>query len=126
VQAFATFEKDLIKDLIPLLKKIPVIKDREHRAIAGLTMGGGQSLNLGWATSISLLGRWIFVGTNTKTPEELVPNPEKAKKDLKLLWISCGDKDGLIFFSQRTHNYLVAKNVPHIFYINHGYHDFVN
>ncbi len=128
VQAFATFEKDLIKDLIPFIeKKYPVIKDREHRAIAGLSMGGGQSLNFG----LGNLDKFAWVGgfssaPNTKTPEELVPNPEKAKKDLKLLWISCGDKDGLIFFSQRTHNYLVAKNVPHIFYINHGYHDFVN
>jgi hypothetical protein len=33
---------------------------------------------------------------------------------LKLLWISCGDKDGLINFSQRTHAYLKEKNVPHI------------
>ena len=48
VQAFATFEKDLINDLIPSIeKKYPVLKDREHRAIAGLSMGGGQSLNFG-------------------------------------------------------------------------------
>ncbi len=48
VQAFATFEKDLLNDLIPFIeKKYPVIKDREHRAIAGLSMGGGQSLNFG-------------------------------------------------------------------------------
>ena len=45
VQAFATFEKDLLNDLIPFIeKKYPVLKDREHRAIAGLSMGGGQSL----------------------------------------------------------------------------------
>ena len=40
-QAFADFEKDLINDLIPFIeKKYPVIKDSEHRAIAGLSMGG--------------------------------------------------------------------------------------
>jgi len=39
VQAFATFEKDLLNDLIPFIeKKYPVIKDSEHRAIAGLSM----------------------------------------------------------------------------------------
>ena len=44
VQAFSTFEKDLLNDLIPFIeKKFPVIKDRESRAIAGLSMGGGQS-----------------------------------------------------------------------------------
>src|SRR5678815_1193674 len=36
VQAFATFEKDLLNDLIPYIEKIfPVLTDREHRAIAG-------------------------------------------------------------------------------------------
>src|SRR5690606_27642748 len=48
VQAFATFEQDLLNDLIPFIeKKYPVLNDREHRAIAGLSMGGGQSLNFG-------------------------------------------------------------------------------
>jgi enterochelin esterase-like enzyme len=48
VQAFATFEKDLLNDVIPFIeKKYPVLKDQAHRAIAGLSMGGGQSLNFG-------------------------------------------------------------------------------
>ena len=126
VQAFANFEQDLIKDLIPYIEKnFPVIKDAEHRAIAGLSMGGGQSLNFG----LGNLDKFAWVGgfssaPNTKKPEELVPNPAKAKQQLKLLWISCGDKDGLIGFSQRTHNYLVTNNIPHIYYVDHGYHDF--
>src|SRR6478672_4733805 len=42
VQAFATFEQDLLNDVIPYIeKKYPVLKDRENRAIAGLSMGGG-------------------------------------------------------------------------------------
>jgi enterochelin esterase-like enzyme len=41
VQAFANFEKDLLNDLIPYIEKMyPVYKDREHRAIAGLSIGG--------------------------------------------------------------------------------------
>jgi enterochelin esterase-like enzyme len=48
VQGFANFEKDLLNDLIPFIeKKFPTYTDREHRAIAGLSMGGGQSLNFG-------------------------------------------------------------------------------
>lgn len=126
VEAFATFEKDLLNDLIPFIENnYPVIKDPEHRAIAGLSMGGGQSLNFG----LGNLDKFAWVGgfssaPNTKKPEELVPDPAKAKQQLKLLWISCGDKDGLIGFSQRTHNYLVTNNVPHIYYVDHGYHDF--
>ena len=38
VAAFATFEKDLLNDLIPFIeKKYPVLTDREHRAIVGLS-----------------------------------------------------------------------------------------
>lgn len=126
VQAFATFEKDLLHDLIPFIeKKYPVLKDREHRAIAGLSMGGGQSLNFG----LGNLDQFAWVGgfssaPNTKMPQELVSNPEEAKKKLKLLWISCGDKDWLIENSKRTHDYLVKNNVPHIYYIEPGVHDF--
>ena len=126
VQAFADFEKDLLNDLIPFIeKKYPVIKDREHRAIAGLSMGGGQSLNFG----LGNLDRFAWIGgfssaPNTRAPEELVPDPEEARKKLKVLWISCGDNDGLITFSQRTHDYLGKNDVPHIYYIEPGVHDF--
>src|SRR5450759_4673305 len=94
VQAFATFKKDMRNDLIPFIeKKYPVLKDREHRAIAGLSMGGGQSLNFG----LGNLDKFAWIGgfssaPNTKLPQELVPDPEVARKKLKLLWISCGDK----------------------------------
>jgi enterochelin esterase-like enzyme len=126
IQAFTTFEKDLLIDLIPFIeKKYPAQKERELRAIAGLSMGGGQSLNFG----LGNLEKFAWVGgfssaPNTKMPELLVPDPEKAKAKLKLLWISCGDADGLIHFSKRTHDYLYKKNVPHIFYIEPGGHDF--
>jgi enterochelin esterase-like enzyme len=126
VEAFATFEKDLLIDLIPFVEKnFPVIADRESRAIAGLSMGGGQSLNFG----LGNLNTFAWVGgfssaPNTKRPEELVPDPAKAKEQLKLLWLSCGDKDGLITFSKRTHDFLKTNSVPHIYYIEHGYHDF--
>lgn len=126
VQAFSTFEKDLLNDLIPFIEKnYPVYKDRENRAIAGLSMGGGQSLNFG----LSNLDKFAWVGgfssaPNTKRPEVLVPNPEEAKNKLNLLWISCGDADGLMPFSKRTHDYLYEKQVPHIFYVEPGGHDF--
>lgn len=126
VQAFSVFEKDLLNDLIPFIeKKYPAYKDREHRAIAGLSMGGGQSLNFG----LGNLDKFAWVGgfssaPNTKLPEVLVPNPAEAKAKLKLLWISCGDADGLMNFSKRTHDYLYQKDVPHIFYVEPGGHDF--
>ena len=125
-EAFANFEKDLLNDLIPFIEeKYPVKADRDHRAIAGLSMGGGQALNFG----LGNLDTFAWVGgfssaPNTKAPEELVPDPDVARKKLKLLWISCGDQDRLITFSRRTHEYLLEKDVPHIYYIEPGNHDF--
>lgn len=126
VKAFATFEKDLLNDLIPFIeKKYPIIADREHRAIAGLSMGGGQSLNFG----LGNLDKFAWIGgfssaPNTKIPAELIPNVNAAKEKIKLLFISCGASDGLISFSKRTHDYLKQNNIPHIYFIEPGVHDF--
>ncbi len=126
IEAFANFEKDLLNDLIPFIEKnYPVLTDRENRAIAGLSMGGGQSLNFG----LGNLDKFAWVGgfssaPNTKKPAELLPNPGDAKKNLKLLFISCGDDDGLVRVSQTTHDYLYEQNVPHIYYLEPGVHDF--
>jgi len=125
-EAFARFEKDLLNDLIPFIEKnYPVLKDRNQRAIAGLSMGGGQSLNFG----LGNLDKFAWLGgfssaPNTKPPQELVPNPGAAKEKLKLLWLSCGDKDGLINISNRTSKYLKENDVPHRYEIYDGNHDF--
>jgi len=126
VQGFAVFEKDLLNDLIPFIeKKYSVLADREHRAIAGLSMGGGQALNFG----LGNLDKFAWIGgfssaPNTKTPQELVPDVNAAKEKIKLLWLSCGASDGLISFSKRLHDYLIKNNVPHIYFIEPGIHDF--
>lgn len=126
VQAFANFERDLINDLIPYIeKKYPVLKDREHRAIAGLSMGGGQSLNFG----LGNLDKFAWIGgfssaPNTKRPEYLIKNVEEVKQKIKLLWLSCGENDNLLFISQRTHEFLNKNNIPHIYFVEPGGHDF--
>ncbi|NLK47222.1 MAG: hypothetical protein GX296_00250 [Bacteroidales bacterium] len=127
VEAFAAFEKDLLNDLIPFIeKKYRVLKNSENRAIAGLSMGGGQSLNFG----LGNLDKFAWVGgfssaPNTKAPQELIPNVEDAKNKLKLIWISCGDKDWLIPFSHRLHNYLSENEIEHVYrIIPDGRHDF--
>jgi len=124
--AFANFEFDLLNDLIPAVQaKYSVNTNRESRALAGLSMGGGQSLNFGLAH----LDTFAWIGgfscaPNTKTPEQLVPDPAKATAMLKLLWISGGDHDGLITYGQRTHAYLKKMNVPHIWQVDYGAHEF--
>jgi enterochelin esterase-like enzyme len=121
---FAKFERDLLDCLIPAIQaKYSASTNREQRALAGLSMGGGQSLNFG----LTHLDTFAWVGgfssaPNTKPPAELVPDPAAASKQLKLLYISCGNKDGLISVSQGVHVYLKEQNVPHIWNVDdHGH-----
>ena len=123
--AFANFEKDLLGDVIPAIEaRYSVQSNRENRALAGLSMGGGQSLNFGLAH----LDTFAWVGgfssaPNTKPPAELVPDPAAAKEKLKLLWLACGNKDGLIRVSQGVHRYLKEKEVPHVWHVDSNGHD---
>jgi enterochelin esterase-like enzyme len=124
--AFAKFDQDLLKDLIPFIEsKYSVKADRENRALAGLSMGGGQSLNFG----LGNLDTFAWIGgfssaPNTMQPAQLVPDPDKATRQLRLLFLSCGNKDGLIRISQGVHAYLKEKNVPHIWHVDEHAHDF--
>ena len=81
-------------------------------------MGGGQSLNFGLRTSYVRLGRPFSRRPNTKPAAELVPNPAVAKEKLKLLWLACGKRDGLIRISQGVHAYLKEKDVPHVWHVD--------
>lgn len=123
--AFAAFEKDLLEDVIPAIEsRYSVLTNREHRALAGLSMGGGQTLNFG----LGHLDKFAWVGAfssapNTKRPAELVPDPAAAKQQLKLLFLSCGNKDGLLRISQGVHLYLKEKDVPHIWHVDGNGHD---
>ena len=125
------FENDLIKDIIPYIEShYSVYTDREHRALAGLSMGGGQSLNIGMYN----IDTFAYVGGFSSAPNtnkfggmnnnvEFLPDPVAAKEKLKLLWIACGNKDGLIRVSQGVHNYLKEKNIPHVWHVDGNAHD---
>lgn len=125
VEGFAKFEHDLLDYLIPAIQaKYSVLDDREHRALAGLSMGGGQTFNFG----LGHLDTFAWIGAfsaapNTKPAAELVPDPAVAREQIKLLYISCGNKDGLINFSQGVHAYLKEHDVPHIWNVDDHGHD---
>ncbi len=123
--AFAVFEQDLLKDLIPAIEsKYGVRKEQKHRAVAGLSMGGGQSLNFGLAHQdvFGYIGGFSSA-PNTKAPDLLIPDVAACKKNLKLLYISCGNKDGLIGFSQKLHRFAKANDIPHIWNVDSHAHD---
>lgn len=125
--AFAAFEKDLLNDLIPFIEKNYSVKaDRDSRALAGLSMGGGQALNFG----LGNLDTFAWVGgfssaPNTKPPGQLIKDHAEAAKKLRLLYVACGDKDGLFRVSEGVHKMLEEKKVPHLYnVIPGGQHDF--
>jgi enterochelin esterase-like enzyme len=121
-EAYAAFERELLTDLIPFIeKRYSVDTSRERRALAGLSMGGGQSLNFGLAN----LDIFAWVGgfssaPNTKQPAQLVPDPAAAGARLKLLWVSCGDQDSLFNISEGVHRHLADQKVPHVWHIDAG------
>jgi enterochelin esterase-like enzyme len=123
--AFTAFERDLLSDVVPTIEsRYSVQADRNYRALAGLSMGGGQALNFGLAH----LDKFAWVGgfssaPNTKPPAELLSNPANAKETLKLLWLSCGNKDGLMRVSQGVHAYLKKCDVPHVWHVDGNGHD---
>ena len=126
--AFANFEYDLLNDLIPFIEgRYSVKKDKFHRAVAGLSMGGGQSLNFGLAH----MDTFAFVGgfssaPNTKTPDELIPDVEKTKAQNSLLWMVCGSKDGLMYNSARLKAFCDEHGVPcTLIEYPDGQHDFI-
>src|SRR5262249_8386239 len=125
--AFAAFEKDLLTDLIPFIEKTYAVKaEREARALAGLSMGGGQALNFG----LNHLDTFAWVGgfssaPNTRSPASLIKDHAEAARKLRLLYVACGSKDGLFKISQGVHTMLDEKQVPHVYrVIPGGGHDF--
>jgi enterochelin esterase-like enzyme/acetyl esterase/lipase len=125
-----SFENDLLKDIIPYIEAhYSVYTDRKHRALAGLSMGGGQSLNIG----LSHIKTFAYVGGFSSAPNtnefgglsvtKLLPDLKAVKNRLKVLWLGCGNKDDLFFVSQRVHQYLKKEGVPHIWHVDDNAHD---
>ncbi len=118
------FENDLLKDIIPYVEShYPVQADREHRAIAGLSMGGGQALTIGLRhldlfAYIGGFSSAIF-GNNTGA---LASAPAASGKPIRLLWLSCGDEDRLMDANKAFHTSLQQKNVSHLWHVDSGAH----
>ena len=103
-RAFGDFDKDLIGSLIPYIEKnFSVYADKDHRAIAGLSMGGGQSLNFG----LGHMDVFAYVGGFS-----FAPNTMRAAKENKLLWMVCGGADGLMNNSAQLKAFCDEKGIP--------------
>jgi enterochelin esterase-like enzyme len=115
------FENYLLKEVIPYVESHYSVKaGPEGRAIAGLSMGGGQALTIG----LKHLDTFAWVGGFSSalfgSQADLVGSDAAAK--LRLLWLSCGDEDRLMDSSKAFHETLQRKKVPHVWHVDAGGH----
>ncbi|MGD0739334.1 MAG: alpha/beta hydrolase-fold protein [Terracidiphilus sp.] len=125
------FSSDLIGDVIPMVEwRYRVYTDREHRAIAGLSMGGQESLTIG----LNHLELFSYVGgfsAAVRPPEfaknfaGLTADPKAANAKLHLLWIGCGTDDGLFPAAQSFSAFLDQAQIKHTFYTMPGGHTWI-
>lgn len=111
------FESDFLGDVLPLVEaNYRTLADRDHRAIAGLSMGGGQALTIG--LNHRDLFSWVGgLSSGFRDPEQALPSfwsdPVSAKTPLHLLYLRVGRDDRLLPDTKNFADLLTAKHVPH-------------
>jgi enterochelin esterase-like enzyme len=113
---FAKFKEALLTEVIPQVESAYLVKkDRNSRAIAGLSMGGAESLLTG-LTSLDKFA-WIGAFSSGGVPEDFDKSfpglDAKANSQLRLLWIACGTEDRLIEINRKFRGWLESKGVHH-------------
>jgi enterochelin esterase-like enzyme len=126
---YATFESIISSDLISLIdRRYRTIADREHRAIAGLSMGGAQALRIG----LNHLDRFAYIGAfspainitdTTKDYDGVLSNPERLNKQLRLLWLGIGREDFLLEPVKESHETLQKAGIRHAWIESSGAHE---
>ena len=129
------FFEDFVNDVMPYIEKnYRVLTDRPHRAIAGLSMGGAQTLNVAFAhldkfAYIGVFSSGIFGrdGVDTWEKSHLAAlDDANLKKGLKLIWFSTGVEDGLISSSRSTVEMLKKHGFEPVFKESPGAHTWIN
>lgn len=122
--SLAAFKKELLEDALPLVESLyRVSPDQGQRAIAGLSMGGWQSLS----TGMTNLDRFAWIGSFSGAVDEneIKPALDDAagtNAKLKLLWIACGEKDFLLERNQQLIATLKANGILHEWRLTPGDH----
>ena len=120
------FRESLLHEVMPRVEqRYRVQPDRVHRAIAGLSMGGAQSLFVG----LNAADRFSHVAAFSAGGVEedfaaAYPDLRADRSDWKLLWIGCGVEDGLIGLNRRLHQWLESEGIPHQYVETPGGHSF--
>ncbi len=128
-ESFTKFHDSLPSEIFPLVEKnYRVATDRNSRAIAGLSMGGEQSLvfGLNGLDHFAWIGAFSSGGLKDIDFNQRFPNVnEKINRQLRLLWMSCGKEDKLFDSNQKFEQWLKAKGVVHTWVEQPGKHNFL-
>ena len=122
------FGTTLLDEVIPQVEKsYRVSRNRESRAIAGLSMGGTESLLVGLnhPDRFAWVGSFSAGGLNTNYPSQFPTLNPTAKEQRRLLWIACGRDDGLFAGNQAFCNWLGSEQVPYTWVESAGAHSFL-
>jgi len=129
-KAAAGFEQDLLTDVIPFVEShYSVIADANHRALAGLSMGGGQTLRIGPKHCAEFAYSGVFSAGLGRRPVNQAdvtasyPDAETLNSSLKLFWISCGNRDGGLEGAKKLDQVLNDKKVKHVWHLDVGAHE---
>jgi len=123
------FAQDLVEQVMPMVEKAYRISARpEDRALAGLSMGGGQSVTIG-LTHLDRF-RWIGVFSAGLFGQEdweamfagAFADPTVTNKKLRLFWIGCGKSDRVLESAQKLDQLLAKHEIRHTFTISEGAH----
>jgi len=124
------FPPDLLEEIIPLVQRnYRVFADADDRAIAGLSMGGGQALSIGLSNLDRfhyVLGFSAAVGGQFISAEPILKNAllstATTNKRLRLLWISCGRQDFLYEANRQFSQTLTSNGIKVLYRETEGAH----
>jgi enterochelin esterase-like enzyme len=122
---FDKFREALLAEVIPRVETAYlVVKDRSSRAIAGLSMGGSESLLTGLNTlnEFAWIGAFSSGGMNPDFDKDFPALDAKSAEQLRLLWIACGTEDSLIELNRKFRAWLASKNIKHVDIETPGFH----
>jgi enterochelin esterase family protein len=113
---FQMFTQGLLTEVIPQVEQIyRVKKDREARALAGLSMGGAESLleGLNHLDEFSWIGSFSSGGVKENFEQEFPGLNASVNAKLHLLWIACGTDDPLNKINLKINQWLSSQGVAH-------------
>ena len=121
------FRETLLNEVLPQAERAyHIAAEPKNRAIAGLSMGGSESLLTGLNTldKFAWIGAFSSGGLGTNYASEFPGLNEKANTKLRLLWLGCGEQDGLITNNLQFIAWLKTQNIRYTWVQTPGQHSF--